>query len=125
MDTKPEVLLRSALHLAGLRFRKDYSILTGATRVRADVVFPTLRVAIFVDGCFWHGCPRHGNVPISNSDYWGPKLARNRQRDRRNTRDLRRAGWTVLRFWEHTPPAIAVRRIQRKLEELEKKGLRS
>ena len=68
---------------------------------KPDFVFRTEKLAIFVDGCFWHGCPKHGRNPDSNPEYWVPKLARNRARDRAVTRELRRLGWTVVRFWEH------------------------
>ena len=70
------------------------------------------RVAVFIDGCFWHGCPRHGTSPRHNRWYWGPKLARNRARDRASTRALRASGWTVLRIWEHVAVGQAVARIR-------------
>lgn len=110
-DTRPEIRLRSALHRAGLRFRKDRSITAGDLRVRADVVFPTARVVVFSDGCFWHACPEHGTSPQSNQDYWTPKLARNVDRDRRVDEALLAAGWTVVRVWEHEVPEEAARRI--------------
>src|SRR4051795_8217579 len=81
-DTGPEVILRSRLHSLGLRFRKHRAIVAGELRVRPDIVFVSARVAVFVDGCFWHGCPEHGTSPRRNSDYWGPKLQRNARRDR-------------------------------------------
>jgi DNA mismatch endonuclease, patch repair protein len=99
-DTGPEVEFRSALHRAGLRFfthRRPFLSL----RCTVDVVFPRARVAVFVDGCFWHCCPRHGSTPRSNSAYWLPKLARNVARDLEVRNALRRGGWTVLRVWEH------------------------
>jgi len=99
-DTQPEVAVRSALHAMGLRFRKNARPLAGL-RCTADVVFPRERVAVFIDGCFWHGCPEHGRVPRTNNAYWREKLARNAQRDERNQRALGEAGWTVLRYWEH------------------------
>jgi DNA mismatch endonuclease, patch repair protein len=70
-------------------------------RCRADVVFPRERVAVFIDGCFWHCCPTHGNVPQDPNGYWARKLGRNVERDRRNERALKAAGWLVLRIWEH------------------------
>lgn len=100
-DTTPELALRSALHALGYRFRKDLPIRLGGTLVRPDIVFTRRRVAIFVDGCFWHCCPVHGRKPTSNGDYWSPKLTSNVQRDRRQTAALESAGWQVLRFWEH------------------------
>lgn len=114
-DTAPELRLRRALHARGLRYRVDYRITTGGRPVRADIVFTGPRVAVFVDGCFWHACPRHGTEPRANPGYWEPKLARNRARDLANTRDLRAAGWRVVRVWEHVPPATAAARIQRVL----------
>jgi DNA mismatch endonuclease (patch repair protein) len=102
-DTKPEVALRSALHRAGLRFRKDLRLDAGGIKPRPDVVFTKQRVAVFVDGCFWHSCPEHGREPRVNTDYWTPKLMRNRERDRTQTRALSAHGWTVVRLWEHQP----------------------
>jgi DNA mismatch endonuclease, patch repair protein len=100
-DTGPERRLRSELHRRGLRFRKDHPILAAGRRVRPDVVFTRRRVAVFVDGCFWHSCPLHAQTPKANSDYWVPKLAATVQRDRRNDEALKEAGWTVIRIWEH------------------------
>jgi DNA mismatch endonuclease (patch repair protein) len=111
-DTKPELALRSELHAAGLRFRKDFQIRTSAgSRVKADIVFTRSHIAIFVDGCFWHGCPEHGNTPKANSHYWGPKLARNRRRDQRVSDELAADGWSVIRIWEHEPLHQAVDRV--------------
>jgi DNA mismatch endonuclease (patch repair protein) len=111
-DTKPELALRSALHALGLRFRKDHLLRTSAgSRVKADVVFTRARLAVFVDGCFWHGCPEHGNTPKANTAYWGPKLERNRQRDEILSRELRADGWSVVRIWEHEPLDQALDRI--------------
>lgn len=105
-DTKPEVALRSELHRRGLRFRKDHPIrVEGRRRIRPDVVFTRARIAVFVDGCFWHGCPDHQVVPKSNPDYWIPKLRRNVERDRAADAALAAEGWTVLRYWEHEDPA--------------------
>jgi DNA mismatch endonuclease, patch repair protein len=101
VDTRPEVALRSALHARGLRFRKNYPVATSSRRVRTDIAFPRQRVAIFVDGCFWHMCPRHGRVPRSNVEYWSAKLRRNVERDRVVDKLLLATGWKVLRIWEH------------------------
>lgn len=103
-DTKPEVALRSALHRRGLRFRNDASVATGHGKVRVDVVLARRRLAIFVDGCFWHCCPEHGTEPRSNAEYWQPKLERNRQRDVATNALLEGAGWKVVRVWEHQDP---------------------
>ena len=106
-DTKPEVHLRSALHRSGLRFRKDYRLDLHGVTVRPDVVFTRARVAVFVDGCFWHCCPEHGKQPRKNTDYWAPKLARNVDRDRDQNDSLIAAGWTVIRVWEHEEVEVA------------------
>jgi DNA mismatch endonuclease (patch repair protein) len=76
---------------------------SGGDKVKADIAFTRARVAVFVGGCFWHGCPDHGNTPKANTHYWGPKLKRNRARDRHVTAALEADGWTVLRIWEHEP----------------------
>src|SRR4051812_10156477 len=107
-DTKPETALRSALHAAGLRFRKDLRIDVEAARPRPDIVFTRAKVAVFVDGCYWHSCPAHATTPTRNADYWTPKLARNVERDREQDAALRQAGWTVVRIWEHVPVEEAV-----------------
>ena len=101
VDTKPEVLLRSLLHRAGLRFRKDRLIRLGARRVRPDVVFGRQRVAVFMDGCFWHRCPEHGTMPATNHAYWLAKFQTNIARDERNNAALKDEGWRVIRIWEH------------------------
>ncbi|MFC5994567.1 very short patch repair endonuclease [Pseudonocardia hispaniensis] len=101
-NTKPETMLRSALHRRGLRFRKDLLLrLEGVGRVRPDIVFTARKVAVFVDGCFWHVCPQHGRYPATNDWYWSPKLRRNMERDQTVNSALRDAGWCVIRIWEH------------------------
>lgn len=105
--TKPEVTVRSILHRSGRRFRKDLLIRLPGVPVRADIVFPRAKVAVFVDGCFWHCCPEHGSRPRANADYWNPKLDRNVERDRRADLELQSAGWTVVRIWEHVAPEDA------------------
>jgi DNA mismatch endonuclease (patch repair protein) len=110
-DSRAEVELRRALHRMGLRFRVDSPIRCGVGRpIRPDVVFKGARVAVFVDGCFWHGCPAHGRKPKSNAAYWEAKVALNRDRDERQTAALSSDGWTVVRVWEHdsTDAAAAV-----------------
>jgi DNA mismatch endonuclease, patch repair protein len=111
-DTKPERLLRSSLHVLGLRFRVDLRIKEGATVVRPDVVFTRRRIAVFVDGCFWHRCPRHFHAPKTNLAYWGPKLDANVRRDRRVTEALTAGGWHVERIWEHEDMQEAAERIR-------------
>jgi len=102
-DTSTELAVRRALHSRCLRYRVDYAPLSGLRR-RADIVFTRARIAVFLDGCFWHGCPVHGTTPKRNADYWAPKLAANVARDRDTDRQLEGAGWLVLRFWEHEAP---------------------
>jgi DNA mismatch endonuclease (patch repair protein) len=111
-DTAAEVRLRSALHRSGMRFRKSYRISGVTGSVRADLAFIRQRVAVFVDGCFWHACPTHFNRPATNSDYWDAKIGRNQERDRRNTLLLTNEGWRVLRIWEHVPVDMAVQQIR-------------
>lgn len=109
VDTKPELALRRALHATGLRYRKDFRLdLPDGVRVRPDIVFTARRVAVFVDGCFWHCCPEHGTQPASNTWYWEPKLRRNVERDRAADAALDAAGWTVVRLWEHEALDAAV-----------------
>jgi DNA mismatch endonuclease, patch repair protein len=110
-DTKPERALRSALHTRGLRFRKDFPIRAGSRLVRPDVVFTRRRVAVFLDGCFWHGCPEHGTFPRRNSGYWEWKLKRNAERDLAVNAALMEAGWLVIRVWEHDSPRDAADRV--------------
>jgi DNA mismatch endonuclease (patch repair protein) len=110
-DSRPELALRSLLFAAGLRYRCDLRLDLDGKSVRPDVVFTKRKVAVFIDGCFWHSCPIHGNPPRVNSSYWGPKLLRNRERDIEDTDVLERAGWRVIRVWEHESPAEAYVRI--------------
>lgn len=108
--TRPEIALRSALHRQGLRFLKDRRPVP-SIRCRADIVFPAARVAVFVDGCFWHCCPLHGSIPTANRGYWAAKLQGNAARDRRNDEALTAVGWRVIRVWEHESLEVAVDRI--------------
>lgn len=110
-DTKPEMALRKVLHAAGRRYRVDHRIDTPDGSVRTDIVFTRQRLAVFVDGCFWHGCPAHGSRPRSNPAYWNAKIARNRARDRRQTEALTAAGWRVVRVWEHESQEEALARV--------------
>jgi DNA mismatch endonuclease (patch repair protein) len=110
-ETMPEIALRKALHRRGLRFRKDYKITAGSLVVQADVVFPRQHVAVFLDGCYWHGCPEHFRMPSRNADYWAAKIARNEDRDRHVADSLAAAGWHVVRVWEHEEPEEAVARV--------------
>lgn len=111
-DTTPERLLRSELHTRGLRYRKDRRIEAAGRKVRPDLVFGPTRVAVFVDGCFWHRCPTHATHPSSNAGYWRAKFDRNVERDRADDAALAAAGWTVIRVWEHEDPRTAAGRVE-------------
>lgn len=102
-DTAPELAVRRLLHAMGLRYRVNVRPVATLRRT-ADVAFTRQRIAVFIDGCFWHGCPEHHRQPSANSDYWVAKVERNRARDRDTDAALRQAGWTVLRFWAHQHP---------------------
>ncbi len=108
-DTRPEMALRRAAHGLGLRYRVAAKPV--AESGTADLVFARARVAVFVDGCYWHGCPRHFRVPRTNSAYWGPKIERNRARDARIDRTLREAGWLPIRVWEHEDATEAASKV--------------
>lgn len=97
-----ELAVRKALFARGLRFRKQVRVVP-KLRCTVDIVFPRLRIAVFIDGCFWHRCPLHATAPAANGEWWRRKLDANVARDRRNDAALRAAGWTVLRYWEHQP----------------------
>jgi DNA mismatch endonuclease, patch repair protein len=109
-DTIPELALRSELHRLGLRFRVDARPVATIPR-RADIVLRGDRVAVFLDGCFWHGCPEHFRPPATNAGYWAAKIAGNRARDGATGALLEAAGWTVVRIWEHEPVDAAARRV--------------
>jgi DNA mismatch endonuclease (patch repair protein) len=112
-DTKPELALRRELHRRGLRFRKDFPVRLDGLLARPDVVFTKPGVAVFLDGCWWHGCPEHGMRPKRNADFWNRKIDETIERDRRVTAALTDASWTVIRVWEHEPIVEAVERIER------------
>jgi DNA mismatch endonuclease (patch repair protein) len=111
-DTEPEMLLRQEAHRRGLRYRVDAPI-PGMPRRRADMIFSRARVAVFVDGCFWHSCPEHTSIPRANREWWVAKLEANQKRDRATDAHLQDLGWTVLRFWEHQDPLSAVDIVER------------
>ncbi len=109
-DTGPEISLRRALYSMGLRYRVHPSDLPG----RPDIVFSRARVAVFVHGCFWHGCPQHYSAPISRRGFWKRKLTDNRRRDSRHRTTLQRKGWRVIEIWEHevdSDPAACAKRV--------------
>lgn len=109
-DTKPELALRRAVHALGLRYRVSMRPLPKVRRT-ADLVFTKVKVAVFMDGCFWHGCPQHHTKSATNAAYWADKVERNRERDAETDRLLREAGWTVIRIWEHEEPTEAASRV--------------
>jgi DNA mismatch endonuclease (patch repair protein) len=111
-DTPAELALRRELHRRGLRFRVDYAPLPTRLRRRADIVFTGPKVAVFSDGCWWHGCPEHRTWPKTNAKWWGQKIRENQLRDRDTDARLREAGWTVVRVWEHEDPVEAADRVE-------------
>ena len=114
-DTCPELAVRRAAHRRGLRYRVAIRPLPELART-ADLVFRGAKVAVFVDGCFWHGCPEHYVPPRSNPTYWIPKIERNQTRDHATNEVLRAAGWSVIRFWEHDDPERAAGAIAEAVE---------
>ena len=114
-DTGPEMELRRLLHALGLRYRVSARPLPDLRRT-ADIVFRPAKVAVFVDGCFWHRCPEHGSEPRANSDYWTPKLDRNVERDEETNSALKAAGWKVIRIWEHEGATRAAKRVARAVQ---------
>lgn len=109
-DTAPELAIRQQLHKAGLRYRVQFP-LPGNRRRRIDVAFTRARVAVFVDGCFWHGCPRHGTRPKANREWWDWKFAKIQARDADTNQRLVNEGWSVIRVWEHDDPVRAAEQI--------------
>lgn len=118
MNTAPELQLRKLLHARGLRYRVDFPPDPKSRRRRADIVFTKVRLAVFIDGCFWHGCPIHATLPVTNRSYWEPKLQRNKERDTETNEHLERLGWTVIRVWEHEDPESAASLIAATIERL-------
>jgi DNA mismatch endonuclease (patch repair protein) len=110
-DTPKEIALRRMLHKRGLRYLVDAPPVPGLRR-RADILFRGPRVAVFVDGCFWHSCPQHGTTPVTNRNWWRNKLSENVRRDRDTDRRMHEAGWIVVRVWEHEATSLAVRRVE-------------
>lgn len=108
-DTRPELAIRRLVHARGLRYRVDASL--PGMRRRADLLFSSARVAVFVDGCFWHACPEHGTQPKSNAAWWAEKIQNNIHRDRDTDQRLAADGWTVIRVWEHEAPETAADQI--------------
>lgn len=115
-NTKPEILLRRELHRRGVRFRLDQTLPTHRRR-RADIVWRRRKLAVFVDGCFWHGCPLHFVLPKTNSAWWADKIEANRVRDQATSSDLATLGWTVVRVWEHSDPYASADAIKGLLDQ--------
>jgi DNA mismatch endonuclease (patch repair protein) len=114
-DTPPELRLRRVLHRLGLRYSIDSRPISESTR-RADIVFRRAKVAVFVDGCFWHGCPIHGTAPKTNASFWRNKIKTNKKRDADTNNQLRKHGWSIVRVWEHEDPKLAALRVQSALK---------
>jgi DNA mismatch endonuclease, patch repair protein len=111
-DTAPEVALRKELHRRGFRYRVDYQLPLHGVRRRADIVFTARRIAVFVDGCYWHACPVHATWPTASAEWWRAKLEGNVRRDRDTDQRLAEAGWVSLRVWEHDDPMAAADRVE-------------
>lgn len=109
-STGPEMAVRRLLHRNGLRYRVQYPV-PGAPRRSIDIAFPKKKIAIFIDGCFWHGCSEHRNIPAHNRDWWQSKIDQNRSRDRDTDEKLQEAGWIVFRFWEHDTLEIIIEKL--------------
>jgi DNA mismatch endonuclease, patch repair protein len=107
-STAPEMLIRNELHHRGLRYRVNFALLPG----RPDLAFTLARIAVFVDGCFWHACAEHGILPKNNREWWREKLERNVARDREKDQQLDMAGWVVVHIWEHEDPVVAADAIE-------------
>lgn len=125
-DTAPEKAIRSTLHRLGLRYSIDAKPVKQLNR-RADILFRPLKVAVFIDGCFWHGCPIHGTQAKSNAEFWRSKIKRNQERDADTTKQLEDAGWKVIRVWEHENPiesAEEIYNIIKKIRTLRRKKVR-
>ncbi|MGW6985183.1 very short patch repair endonuclease [Streptomyces sp. NPDC054932] len=108
--TTPELAVRRLLHASGLRYRVNFPV-PGIRRRTIDIAFTRAKIAVFLDGCFWHGCPEHATRPKANAEWWRAKLEKNMSRDRETTAHLEAVGWTVLRFWEHQSPEEVAREI--------------
>ncbi|GGO72167.1 very short patch repair endonuclease [Nocardioides deserti] len=120
-DTAPELALRRELHRRGMRYRVQMKV-PGNNRRTMDIAFTRARLAVYVDGCFWHGCSTHHQRPTANADWWDWKIARNQERDRSTDEQLASAGWSVLRFWEHEEPSAAADRVQQRYQERLSRG---
>lgn len=111
-DTRPELELRRLLHAHGLRYRVGLKV-PEIPRRTIDIAFTSVKLAVFVDGCFWHGCPEHGSHPSANAEAWSVKILKNRERDALTTKHLTQLGWEVVRIWEHEDPVVVADRLER------------
>ncbi len=116
-DTTPEIQLRKLLYAQGLRYRVNHPV-DGLPRRTIDIAFTRLRLAVFIDGCFWHGCPEHFIPPKNNGSWWADKIARNKERDEETNTHLRQQGWVVLRFWEHYLPSASLEVVTSEMERI-------
>lgn len=116
-DTTPEIRLRKLLHAQGFRYRINHAI-DGLPRRTIDIAFTRLRLAVFIDGCFWHGCPKHFVPPKKNGSWWADKIARNKERDEETNAYVRQQGWVVLRFWEHDLPSVSLEAVTAEMERI-------
>ena len=117
-DTRPEMLVRRALHARGWRYRVNHRPLASDRRRTVDIAFTRQKLAVLIDGCFWHCCPEHFVMPKTNLPYWQEKIADNVRRDAATNTLLEENGWSVLRFWEHQEPATVVEAIEASLRKL-------
>jgi DNA mismatch endonuclease (patch repair protein) len=115
-DTSAERVVRQLLHGSGYRYRTHFPV-PGMPRRNIDIAFTRAKIAVLIDGCFWHGCPEHASSPKANATWWRQKLDRNVERDRETSNQLVSEGWTVLRFWEHEPPEAVIRQVVRAVEQ--------
>ncbi|MET8214983.1 very short patch repair endonuclease [Streptomyces hirsutus] len=120
-DTAPEVAVRKLLHASGMRYRVNVPV-PGMPRRTIDIAFPKVKIAVFLDGCFWHGCPEHATHPRANAEWWRAKLDKNTARDLETTEHLAAEGWTVLRFWEHEVPDDVASTVRAKVFSLRSRG---
>ncbi|MGW2828246.1 very short patch repair endonuclease [Streptomyces sp. NPDC001286] len=123
-DTKPELALRKAVHALGLRYKVSKRPLPKVRRT-ADLVFTRVHLAVFMDGCYWHGCPEHHTLAATNRTFWMDKVETNRRRDQQTDEWLREAGWEVLRVWEHEDPNAAARRVRETYDRLDRELARA
>jgi len=121
-DTSPELAVRSLIHRAGLRYRVAARPIPELRRT-ADLVFRPAKIAVFIDGCYWHMCPEHGHYPVSNTSYWKPKLSGNVRRDREMDEQLEHAGWLAMRFWEHEDPGAIAEAVIAAVSEKRRPGV--